>query len=249
MIRVVPGIHSVLEVLKVRPRTIKNIWVKPDPVGPELNEIIALSKRFKISLDRPKPQAMSQKVESHQGVIAFVEETPEWPSRAHLQERSHSLIFALDGVLDPHNLGSLMRTLWNLGGLGLISPRDRAVSALSPAAQKVASGAFEHLPVLEVVNLGSELKALKELGFWIYGLAALQAEEGQGSQPLWDVKVAEKAVFVVGAESTGIRKPVLGACDVICHIPNIKDANSFNASVAGAIAGYEYRRQHPQHLK
>ncbi len=249
MIRVVPGIHSVNEAIKVRPEAIRNIWVKPDPIGPDLHGILEAAKRKKISLDRPKPQAMAQKVESHQGVIAFLENAPEWPSRQELEARSHALIFAMDGILDPHNMGSLMRTLWNLGGLGLITLKDRSVSSLSPAAQKVGSGAFEHLPVLEASNLASECKLLKDLGFWIYGLAAEGANEGSKSESIWDLKLAEKSVLVIGAESTGIRKPVLGACDVICHIPNIKDANSFNASVAGAMAGYEYRRQHPQHLK
>ena len=114
--------------------------------------------------------------------------------------------------------------------------KDRSAGA-TPAAEKVASGGFEHVPILEVPNLASELISLKELGFWVYGL---DAESGQS---LTKTELAAKSVIVVGSEESGLRKPVAQACDALLSIPQIASGQSLNASVAGAISGYEFWRQ------
>ena len=76
------------------------------------------------------------------------------------------------------------------------------------------------------------------MGFWVYGL------DREGAQPINETKLALKSVIVIGSEDSGMRKPTLGACDAIVEIPQSDESNSFNAAVAGAIAGYEFVRQH-----
>ena len=235
MKRVVPGIHSVAEVLKVRPSKIQEIWFREGDLNGELEELFAQARGGKIKVKRVAQRSLDHQIHSHQGVIAFVEGEPPWPSSGELRKDQDCLIYALDGFEDPHNVGSLMRSAWNLGARGVIVPKDNSAGG-APAAQKVATGAFEHVAYAEVANLSAELISLKELGFWVYGLS----ETGQS---IFKTDFAPKAVLVVGSEESGLRKPVLGACDALVGIPSSPSASSFNASVAGALAGFEFSRQ------
>jgi 23S rRNA (guanosine2251-2'-O)-methyltransferase len=148
----------------------------------------------------------------------------------------HGFFIALDSIEDPNNVGSIARSAWNLGCLGILTSKDRS-AGVTPAAEKVASGGFEHVPVQEVSNLASELIGLKELGFWVYGL------DGESSQTLVTTELSAKCVIVIGSEESGLRKPVSGACDALVSIPQASNSQSFNAAVAGAIVGYEFQRQ------
>jgi 23S rRNA (guanosine2251-2'-O)-methyltransferase len=234
--RIVPGIHSVEEVFKVRPKAITELWLREGDLYGELESFFKLAHQYKIKIKRSSIQGMDKIVHSHQGVLAHVNENPDWPSREELEGSKECLLFALDSLSDPQNLGGLMRSAWNFGARGVILTKDRS-AGVTPGALKVASGAFEHIPTLEVPNLHSELKTLKELGFWVYGLDA------NASQDLVETDFGAKAVIVIGAEESGLRKPVTSACDAIVSIPQSPSSNSFNASVAGAIAGYEFLRQ------
>lgn len=236
MVRIVPGIHSAGEALRVRPEAIREFWLKEGDLNSDLDGFLKTASQKKVRVKRVPLKTLDKQVLSHQGVIAFVEDAPSWPTTKRLQEMGEGLILALDHLEDPHNMGSLMRSGWNLGIVGLLTTKDRA-AGFAPSAQKVASGAFEHVPVFETANLGSELISLKDMGFWIYGLAA------EGARPICEVSLAPKTVFVIGAEDSGLRKSTLGACDEVLSIPQTDSGQSFNASVAGALAGYEFVRQ------
>jgi 23S rRNA (guanosine2251-2'-O)-methyltransferase len=234
--RIVPGIHSVNEVLKIRPKQIKELWLREGNLNPELQEILNQATSHRTKIVRKNSRALEGHVESHQGVIAFVVGGPAWPEGRDLRFMQGGLFFALDGLEDPHNVGSLLRSAWNLGVKGIISTKDRSAGQ-PPSAQKVASGAFEHIPFLEVASLSAELLALKDMGFWVYGL------DKSDGQPIAETKLAAKCVIVLGSEESGMRKPTIGACDAIVSIPQEAGSESFNAAVAGAIAGYEFVRQ------
>ena len=152
--RIVPGIHSVSEALKVRPNSVTEIWVRDGHLNSELQEIVQKSESKRIKIIKKGSRALDAEVGSHQGVIAFVEGAPEWPEGRDLRVMNSGLILALDCLEDPHNVGSLMRSAWNLGAKGVLCARDHAAGQ-PPAAQKVASGAFEHIPFFEVANLAS----------------------------------------------------------------------------------------------
>ena len=102
----------------------------------------------------------------------------------------------------------------------------------------MASGGFEHVPVLEVANLHSELKTFKDFGFWVYGL------ESEAEKKISDEKFSRKAVLVIGSEEGGLHKPIVSICDALLKIPQGQDFPSYNASVAAALVSYEYHRQH-----
>jgi 23S rRNA (guanosine2251-2'-O)-methyltransferase len=236
MKRIVPGIHSSLEALKVRPKKITEIWLREGHLNEDLEKIHGESVRHHVKIKRVNQKTLDHQTYSHQGVIAFIDGGPEWPQPEKLRVAKEGLIFALDSLEDPQNVGSLVRSAWNLGVLGILNTKERSAGD-SPAAEKVGSGGFEHIPILEVPNLAAELLTLKELGFWVYGL------EAEGAQSLVTTKFAQKSIIVIGSEMAGLRKPVASACDVLISIPQKTSSESFNAAIAGAIAGYEFMRQ------
>jgi 23S rRNA (guanosine2251-2'-O)-methyltransferase len=234
--RIVPGIHSVSEVFKIRPQAIAELWLREGDLNSELENFYRSATGRRIPVKRVSQKTLDRETQSHQGVIAMVTDAPAWPDRAKLSEISSGLILALDQLEDPHNVGSLVRSAWNLGAIGMITTKSHSPGG-SPAAHKVASGGFEHIPILEASNLHSELMTLKDLGFWVYGLAE------EGSQSLVKTDFASKAILVIGSEESGLRKPVVSACDAVVSIPQAPGASSFNAAIAGAIAGFEFVRQ------
>jgi 23S rRNA (guanosine2251-2'-O)-methyltransferase len=236
MKRIVPGIHSVKETLLVRPKRITELWLREGTLQGDLEAFFHEATKNRTKIKRVAQQTLDKQVGSHQGVIAFVEGGPEWPAPGTLKKLDQGFFIALDSIEDPNNVGSIARSAWNLGCLGILTSKDRS-AGITPAAEKVASGGFEHVPVQEVSNLASELIGLKELGFWVYGL------DGESDQSLVKTELSAKCVIVVGSEESGLRKPVAGACDALVSIPQSANSQSFNAAVAGAIVGYEFQRQ------
>lgn len=236
MKRVVPGIHSVREALITRPEAITEFWIKDERLHDDLQDLLDLAQKARIKIIKCSVKKLDQQVASHQGVIAFVNDSPSWPDSKRLKESKQGLILVCDSLEDPHNVGSLMRTAWNLGVTGVIFNKDRAAGGV-PAAQKVASGAFEHVPVLEVANIQAELTALKEFGFWVYGL------DEKAAKDISTVEFAAKSILIVGSEEKGLRKTSRDVCDDIVAIPSTPKSSSLNAAVAGAIAMYEVKRQ------
>jgi 23S rRNA (guanosine2251-2'-O)-methyltransferase len=236
MKRIVPGVHSVREALKVRPKRITELWLREGGLNGDLEIFHEVALKNRIPMKRVGQKTLDHQIQSHQGVIAFVEGGPEWPSPQHLRGLKEGFFFAVDSIEDPNNIGSLARSGWSLGCLGILSTKDRS-AGVTPAAEKMACGGFEHVPFAEITNLASELSSLKDLGFWVYGL------DGEGDESLTQVELAKKSVIVIGSEEGGLKKPVLQACDAVLSIPQVLGAESFNAAVAGAITGYEFRRQ------
>jgi 23S rRNA (guanosine2251-2'-O)-methyltransferase len=176
----------------------------------------------------------------HQGVIAAVQaadyqgedalEVPATPER---------LVLVLDGVQDPHNLGACLRTAEAAGVTAVIIPKDRAVG-LTPVARKAAAGAAERVPVVAVTNLVRTLTRLKELGYWVTGLA------GEAQESLYSADLTGPTVIVMGGEGEGMRRLTRETCDKLVRIPMEGRIESLNVSVAAAVCLYESVRQRQQ---
>lgn len=234
--RVVVGIHAVSELLKVRPKGVSQIWLRDKYIDhPDLAELFEIAKRQKIRVELKNPAILDRIIASHQGILAFTEEQPEldW---AALEKAETATLIALDEVEDPHNLGAIMRTAWLLGARGILIPEHRS-AYLTPAVSKVAQGAAEHLPVEADNALPERLKRLKDHGFWILGLSH------KATQNLFQLDIPKKVVWVLGSESSGLRKSVEGACDDLISIPQSAPEASYNVSVAAAMALSETFRQ------
>lgn len=145
------------------------------------------------------------------------------------------LIFILDGVEDPHNLGSILRVAECSGVHGVIIPRHRAVS-VNETVIKVSSGASAHIKVAKVTNINDTISDLKKNNVWVY------AADMTGSD-LYSAKLTGAIAFVIGGEGEGVKRLTREKCDGCVSIPMLGKVNSLNASVAAGIVVYEYVRQ------
>ena len=146
------------------------------------------------------------------------------------------LLLMLDGVQDPHNLGACLRSAEAVGVDAVVVPKDRAVG-LTPVVRKAAAGAAERVPVSAVTNLVRTLEKLKQLGYWVVGLA------GDAEEDLYEVDLTGPLVVVMGGEAEGLRRLTRETCDRLVRIPMTGQIESLNVSVATAVCLYEAYRQ------
>ena len=173
----------------------------------------------------------------HQGVLAAMPAQEfSGEDALDLPATPNKLLLVLDGVQDPHNLGACLRTADAAGVHALIVPKDRA-AGLSPVARKVAAGAAERVPVITVTNLARTLQRLRDLGYWVTGLA------GEAEASLFEADLSGPRVLVLGAEGEGLRRLTREHCHQLVHIPMAGKAESLNVSVAAAVCLYEAVRQ------
>jgi len=177
--------------------------------------------------------------EKHQGICLFVEPRPTYDEGGLDRLAEARLVVALDQITNPQNLGTILRSSGFFGVDAVILLRDRAAD-ISPEALRVASGGAEFVEIFRVTNLVRTLKALKDLGFWIYGL------DERGSSTAGDTEFHPKAVLVVGAEGEGLRRLTKETCDFLVRIPGGRQGvESLNAAVATSIAIAEVKRRPP----
>lgn len=153
-----------------------------------------------------------------------------------LIQSSMDCILVLDEIVDPQNLGALLRTAESakVGGVILTKRRSAQISA---SVEKAAAGATAYLPICRVGNLQHALMALKRANFWVVGL------NPQATSTVYDLDMNGKVALVLGGEGKGIRPLVQNTCDYLVSIPMEGRISSLNVSVAGAIVLYERLRQ------
>lgn len=175
---------------------------------------------------------------NHQGVVAITARFRYAPLGELLREPSPSLLF-LDGLTDPHNVGSLLRSADGAGFTGVVLPARRSVG-VTPAVRRVSAGAAELVPVAREGNLGRAIDEAREAGLWILGL------DEDAPQDIWSSDLLEPPVgLVLGAEDRGISPTIRERCDAVVSIPSSGRLASLNVAVAGAIVMFEIaRRRH-----
>lgn len=173
----------------------------------------------------------------HQGFVLKVSEfayadLSEIMTKAENEE--NPLILILDGLTDPHNLGSILRTADATNVTGIIIPKHRSVG-VTPVVSKTSTGAVEHVPIARVTNVSQTLDTLKDKDFWIFGTDM----NGTPSHK-WNTK--GKLALVIGNEGKGISHNIKKQVDEMITIPMNGHVQSLNASVAAAILMYEVFR-------
>jgi 23S rRNA (guanosine2251-2'-O)-methyltransferase len=146
------------------------------------------------------------------------------------------LLIALDGLTDPQNLGSIVRSAEALGAHAMVLPQRRS-AGLTGSVAKVAAGALEHLPVARVVNLNRALETLKQEGYRVVGLAS------EGSLTLEEADLSGPLVVVTGSEADGLSMLTRRSCDQLVRVPLRGATPSLNAGVATALVLYEVARR------
>lgn len=173
---------------------------------------------------------------NHQGIVALTGRWRYAPYEELLAPPDARLLF-VDGLTDPHNLGSLLRSADGAGFHGVIVPAHRAVG-VTATVRKVSAGAAEVIPVARVSSLPRALDQARAAGLWIVGLDA------RGTTDIWDSKLPEPPVgLVLGGEDKGISRGVVQRCDDLVRIPLKGTLESLNVAVAGAVAMFEVARR------
>ncbi len=180
--------------------------------------------------------------EFHQGIVAKVH-TYEYYDFDRiiddLKGKENPLLVMLDGVEDPHNFGAILRSCEAIGVDGVIISKYGSCPLNSTVA-KTSTGAIELVKVVEVVNLNSAIKRLKDEGYWIVGA------EASNSLDYREVNYDGKIVLIVGSEGKGISRLVSENCDYKVRLPMVGKVNSLNVSVACAVLLYQiYNNRFP----
>lgn len=241
------GLHAVEAALKRSPASIEQLWCDIKRKDKRLKELAQLAKNQGVRPEWVTRSALDTELPDgsrHQGVAAWVRDVGE-RNESFLEQLLVELerppfLLVLDGVTDPHNLGACLRSADAAGVDAVITTRDKACG-LTPVVRKVASGAAESVPFVQVTNLARTLKMLQDAGVWVVGTAL---EEGAVS--LYQSNLTGPLALVLGAEGKGIRRLTREHCDQLILIPMAGTVQSLNVSVATGVCLFEALRQRSQ---
>lgn len=234
------GRNPVIETLQSE-RDINKLFVQEGLSGEKMDRIISLAKKRKLPYTFVPKNKLDQLSNNgnHQGVVVAVSPV-EYATIDDLFETAEKrnempFFLLLDGIEDPHNLGSIMRTADASGAHGIIIPKRRAVG-LTEIVAKASAGAIEHVPVVRVTNLVQTIQELKDRGVWFYGTDM----KGQDYRE-WDADLP--IGLVIGNEGKGMSRLVKEQMDGMLTIPMTGNVQSLNASVAAGLLMYEVNRK------
>ncbi len=237
------GFHAVKAVLQTKPKIITALYVQRNREDKRLQEIMSLAKALGVSITKISRADFDKQVGAetvHQGIAAQCSELPSYQEsdiETLLKNvNGPALILILDGVQDPHNLGACLRTANAMGVNFVLAPKDRAVG-LTPAVRKVASGAAEVTPFIQVKNLARTLRMLQEQGVWLVGAA------GDAPETISSIDLKGSIGIVMGSEGEGLRRLTREHCDYLAKVPMFGAVESMNVSVATGMFLYEVIRQ------
>ncbi|MCX7116099.1 MAG: 23S rRNA (guanosine(2251)-2'-O)-methyltransferase RlmB [Gammaproteobacteria bacterium] len=236
------GVHAVHASLNHPKRQCLALWVREEKLNPRLEALIADATAKRVPIHFASNQALNQKFGDivHQGVILITEPLPAYTEQDLpnlIQLSPAPCLLLLDGITDPHNLGACLRAADGAGAQMVILPKDKSASTDSPIVHKVASGAVESIPCIQVTNLVRTIKQLQALGIWVYGAA------GEATKSLWEMDFKGPTAIIMGAEGAGLRRLTRDSCDELFSLPMQGQVSSLNVSVATGICLYEVMRQ------
>lgn len=237
----VEGRNAVLELLE-SDRDINKIYISDGEKHGSINKIIALAKERKVIINEISKSKLNQiaQTENNQGVIAIVPPFNYCDVEDILElaksRNEKPFILILDGIEDPHNLGSIIRTAETAGVHGIIIPKRRAAMVNSTVA-KVSAGAVEYMKVARVNNINEAIEYLKKNDVWICG-TDMSAEKYY-----YDEDFTCGIGIIIGSEGFGMSRLVKENCDFLVKIPMKGKITSLNASVSAGIIMYEVVKQ------
>ena len=236
------GIHPVYEALAARRRRVYEIYLLKEKSSGRLGRIVSLAESRGIAQQTVEPGDFSGLVGTarHQGVAARVSpySLTAFPDLMQTVRNRDGKFFLLmlDNILDPQNLGAVIRTALAAGVDGVIVPKDRCASP-TPAVAKASAGALEHIRLSRVTNLVQTIKQCKNNGLWIIGL------QKDAPKSIYAGDLTGSIAILLGGEQKGLRPLVKKNCDFLFSIPQQGPLDSLNASAAAAVAMYEAVRQ------
>lgn len=233
------GIHTVAALLERSPERIETLQILEGRSDKRMQQLLSEAERANIHIARVSRDELDKFDVKHQGVVALLANNVEYREvdlKGLVERSTNPLLLILDGVTDPHNLGACLRSADAAGVDVVIAPRDNAAS-LTPVVRKVACGAAEVIPFVQVTNLARTLRDLKEWGVWLVGTA------GEADTLIYDQDLTGPIAIAMGAEGSGLRRLTREHCDFLVKLPMAGSVSSLNVSVATGICLFEAVRQ------
>ena len=234
------GRNTILEALK-HEKPIDKILLKRGNIEGTLRVIAAKARERGIVLLEVEKTKLDELSESgnHQGVVGLC------PAKGYVEieeilayaksKNEDPFVLLLDGIMDPHNLGAILRSAEAAGVHGVIIPKRRSVG-LTPTVAKTSSGAIAHIMISRVTNLSDAISKLKKSGLWIT-CASMEGED------VYKADLSGPIALVIGAEGTGVSRLLAKNSDFLVKIPMYGKIDSLNASVSAGIFMYEVVRR------
>lgn len=233
------GRHAVVEALQT-PDRVNRVFIQEGTSGRDAAKVIELAREKGIQVQTVPKTKIEDLVGNavHQGLVASIA-AYEYADLEDVFKKAEEkgedpFIVILDGVEDPHNLGSILRTADATGVHGIIIPKRRSAS-LTATVAKASTGAIEHVPVVRVTNLTQTIEQLKARGVWVFG-----TDMNGTDYRKWNTK--GPLAIVMGNEGKGVSRIVKECVDEMVTIPMVGHVQSLNASVASALMMYEVFR-------
>jgi 23S rRNA (guanosine2251-2'-O)-methyltransferase len=239
----VEGHHAVHELLVAGRRRVQRLWVaEAEPLSEPVERLaqLAVDRGVPVQTRPAEVVLAAARTSAPQGVIAWAE--PVLPvALEELLDVSATpgppFLLVLDGVTDPGNFGSLLRTAACAGVGGVVVGRHRS-APLTPAAVKAAAGATEHIPIASVGGVPAALQRLNRAGIWLVGLDPF------GKYEIWTSTLFDRPVaLVLGSEGKGLSRLARERCDSLVRIPQRGPLGSLNVATAAAVACFEVARR------
>ena len=234
----VEGRNSVHELLRTD-KEIDKILVRKDLEDQASKRLINIIRSHKIKIQLVDKYVIDKESESghSQGFIAYTSDYKYFDLEDVIEsaKEKDGMVVILNEVLDPHNLGSIIRVCECAGIDGLIIGKDRSAS-VSDTVMRISEGAVNHVKIARVVNINNAIDKLKDNGYWVYGAEA-------DGQSVYKTDLKGKICLVIGGEDSGVKRLTRQKCDGIISIPMYGKINSLNASVACGVVVFEAMRQ------
>ena len=237
---VIYGVHAVKAALDVHPETVLDLWLSSERDDESMQQVEAAGRAAGIAIQPTRSDRLADLAKSneHQGVVARrrLLEAPALTDVIADANDTSPLVLVLDQIQDPHNLGACLRVADAAGVDAIVVPSRRSAQ-LTGSVFKVASGAAETVPVIEVPNLARVFDQMKEQGMWITGLA----DEAEAT--IHAIDFTGPVALVMGNEHSGLRALTRERCDFLARIPMAGAVESLNVGMAAGVVLFEAVRQ------
>lgn len=236
----IEGRNAVIEAFRSG-KTIDKVFILDGCKDGPIQTVLREAKKQDTIINYVKKERLDQMSETgkHQGVLAYAAAyeyaTVDEMLQTAADKGEAPFLILLDGIEDPHNLGSIIRTANQVGAHGVIIPKRRAVG-LTATVAKASAGALNYTPVAKVTNLLKTMEALKKQGMW-FVCGDMDGES------MYSLDLTGSMGVVIGNEGNGASRLVKENCDFVAAIPMFGNIDSLNASVAMGVLSYEILRQ------
>ena len=226
------GQHAVIEALKNTKRKVLRVFLTEESKknihrkSPKKDLLKDVKVYFKTKKELDKYSTRENLL--HQGYVAEIEHLEKPILKDFIKEKNNITLACLDGVTDPRNIGSVIRSAAAFSIDGIII-KERNFPSESKLMFKAASGAIEYINIFEVSNINSTLKNLKEKNFWVYGF------DGNGEKNFTDVEWKGNNILLFGSEGSGMHQHTSKYADFLVKIDINKKIESLNISNSATI--------------